>query len=65
MAIDEIGRTISMSEIRCLPFDDLLKRIVPFGKTGKLVRSFTALARKIFGQSIYALVESIRVSERC
>lgn len=61
MAIDEIGRTISMSEIRCLPFDDLLKRIERLWEdrqAGEIV--YRACEEKFSDNQFYALVEFIR-----
>jgi len=61
IAIFEIDRTISLSEIRCLPFDNLLERIERLwedSQAGEIV--YRACEEELSDNQYYALAESIR-----
>ena len=61
MAIEAISRTIRMSEIRCVPFDEMLKRIEHLWDdryAGEIV--YRACNEKLSDNQYYALAELIR-----
>jgi hypothetical protein len=61
MIIDDINRTISMSEVRCLPFDELLSRIERLWEDTQASEiSYRVCEETLSHNQFYALAESVQ-----
>jgi hypothetical protein len=61
MAISEIKQTISMSEVRCLPFDELLRRIERLWEDPQASEIvYRACEENLSHNQLHALAESVR-----